>query len=113
MAPNLAAVAALGVWLLAAPAVFGINIRSGAADVAHIGGAVVIVVAVLSLAEVIRPFRYANIAAAVGIAVAILLTDPSLAYAVAIVATAAAVAVLSLPRGPVYDSYGTWDRFIR
>jgi hypothetical protein len=111
--PNLVAVAALGVWLLAAPAVFGVSIRSGAADVAHIGGAVVIVVAVISLAEVIRPFRYANVAAALGIAATVFLTDPSLGYALTIVATAAAVAVLSLPRGPVHDSYGTWDRFIR
>jgi len=32
---NLVTVAVLGVWLLAAPSVFGVDIRSGAADVAH------------------------------------------------------------------------------
>ena len=110
---NLVAVTALGLWLLAAPAVFGVDIRSGAADVAHIGGAVVVVVAVVSLAEVVRAFRFANLIAAGGIAATLFLTEPGTAYAVAVVATAAAVAVLSLRRGPIHDRYGNWRLLTR
>jgi hypothetical protein len=110
---NLLAITGLGVWLLAAPAVVGVDIGSGAADVAHIGGAFVIVVAVVAMAEVVRVVRYANLAAAAVIAATLFLTGPDTGYATAILITAAVTAALSLPRGPVRDRYGAWDRLIR
>jgi hypothetical protein len=110
---NLVAVAALGVWLLFAPTVFGVEIGEAAAGVAHIGGALVLVVAAMALAEVIRVVRLANVAAALGIVVAVLFSGPPVPYAAAVIGTAVAVAVLSLPKGPVHDTYGTWNRVIR
>ena len=110
---HLMATAMLGVWLLAAPAVFGVDIRSGAADVAHIGGAVVIVVAVIAMAEVVRAFRLLNVAAGLLIAGLVFLTGPQAGYATAIAATGLAVAVLSIPRGRIREKYGDWNRFIR
>ncbi|CAN5439853.1 hypothetical protein BH23ACT7_BH23ACT7_01970 [soil metagenome] len=110
---NLEAATALGLWLLAAPALFGVDIRSGAADVAHIGGAVVIVVAVIAMAEVVRSARLLNVAAGVVIAGTVFLTEPGAGYAAGVVVTGLAVAALSLPRGRIRESYGSWDRFIR
>ena len=110
---NLMAVTALGVWLLAAPAVFGVDIRAGAADVAHIGGAFVIVVAVIAMAEVVRALRLLNVVAGVLMAGLIFLTGPEIGYAIAVVMTGLAVAALSVPRGHITESYGDWDRFIR
>jgi hypothetical protein len=110
---NLVAATALGLWLLAAPALFGVDIRSGAADVAHIGGAVVIVVAVIAMAEVVRSARLLNVAAGVVIAGTVFLTEPGAGYAAGVVVTGLAVAALSLPRGRIRESYGSWDRFIR
>jgi hypothetical protein len=110
---NLAAVAALGVWLLAAPAVFGVDIRSGAADVAHIGGAVVIVAAVIAWAEVVRSLRFLNVAAGLGIAGLVFLTDPDAGYAAAVVITGLAIAALSVPRGRITEDYGDWHLLTR
>ena len=110
---NLVAVTALGLWLLAAPAVFGVDIRTGAADVAHIGGAVVIVVAVIAMAEVVRACRLLNVAAGVAIAGTVTLAGPDIAYAAAVVVTGLAIAAASIRRGPIAESYGDWDRFIR
>lgn len=110
---NLIVTALLGVWLLAAPAVFGVDITTGAADTAHIGGAVVIVVAVIAMAEVVRTFRLANVIAGLAVAGLVFLTNPGLAYAIVIAVTGLAVAVLSFPKGRIAERYGTWDRYIR
>lgn len=110
---SLIAVTALGLWLLAAPAVFGVDIRSGAADAAHIGGAVVVVVAVMAMGEVIRSFRLVNVAAGLVIAGLVWLTQPPVGFALTVVATGVAVAALSLPRGPIHERYGSWDHLIR
>lgn len=110
---NLNAVSALGVWLLAAPAVFGVSIRSGAADVAHIGGAVVIVAAVIAMGEPVRAIRL--LAAAAGLAVAglVFLTEPDAGFAAAMVVTGVAVAALSMPRGELRETYGDWRLLTR
>ena len=110
---NLVAVSVLGIWLLAAPAVFGVDIRTGAADVAHIGGAFVVVIAVIAMGEVVRAARLLNIAAGIAIAGLVLLTGPGTGYVIAVLLTGLAIAVLSLPRGAIRETYGDWDRFIR
>ena len=110
---NLAVVAALGVWLLAAPALFGVDIRTGAADGTHIGGAVVIVAAVIAWAEPVRTLRLLNVPAGLAIAGLVFLADPDAGYAAAIVAPGLAVAALSLRRGQIRDSYGNWQLLTR
>ena len=110
---TLAAVAALGVWLLAVPALFDVGIRTGAADVAHIGGAFVIVVAVIARAEVVRALRLLNVAAGLAIAGLVLLTDPPTAYAAAVIATGVGLAALSVPRGRIVERYGDWRLLTR
>ena len=110
---NLVVTAVLGLWLLAAPAAFGVDIRSGAADLAHLGGAFVIVVAVIAMAEVVRAFRLANGAVGLLIAGFVFLTHPAAGYAAAMVLTGLAIAGLSLPRGRISDAYGSWDRLMR
>lgn len=110
---NLALVATSGVWLLAAPAVFGVGIRSGAADIAHLGGAFIIFMAVIAMAEVVRAIRLLNVAAGVVMVLAVVLVGVEVAYAAAIVLTGIAVAALSLRRGGIRETYGGWDRLIR
>jgi hypothetical protein len=106
-------VTVLGVWLYAAPGVLGIDITSGAADVAHLGGAFVVVVAVVATAEVLRPLRLLGVPAGVAIAALVWLTGTDLGYAVAITLTGLAVAALSLPRGSIREHYGAWDGVAR
>lgn len=52
---------AIGVWLMFAPATFGIGIQGAAADSDHLVGSLIIVVSAIALAEVARPARFLNI----------------------------------------------------
>lgn len=109
---TLAVSAALGVLLMATPDLLGVE--RPAATVHHLGGALVVVVAVVCMGEVLRIGRYLNVL--LGLAVAglpwVLDGAPLAARALGLAAGLALVA-LSLPRGVVRERYGSWDRFIR
>lgn len=106
--------AALGVWLLALPAVFDIEIDSSAADVAHLGGAFVLTASVVAMGEVVRIVRWANVAAAVTMTVLVLfVSGGSYGARVVVIATAIAVGALSVPRGTITQRYGSWQRVVR
>jgi hypothetical protein len=111
--PALVAAAAVGAWLLAAPAVFGESMRSGAADVAHIGGAGAVVVSVVSMGEILRSLRWLTVAIGLGVATLVWITAAGVGYAAALTATGLALALLSVPRGEVRERYAGWDRLIR
>lgn len=103
---------AVGVWLLAAPAILGTT--GGAADSDHLAGGLLITVTAVALAEPTRVARYANAVIGVWLLAAPWLLGgfTTTARASNIVAGVAVVA-LSRPRGPVHDRYASWDRFVR
>lgn len=106
---NLMLSALLGVWLLVAPAAFGVDIHSGAADLAHLGGAFVIVVSVVALAEVVRTLRLLDVAAgAVVVGLAPFVHGPA-GYTAALVLTGVAIAASSIRRGAIRETYGDWS----
>jgi hypothetical protein len=111
--PSLAVVAVLGLALLAAPDFFDQAITSGAADIAHLGGAAVLVIAVVAMGEVARITRWLAVPVGVVMAVTVWLVDASGTYAVFVTVAALAVTVLAVPRGRVVERYADWDRFIR
>jgi hypothetical protein len=51
------------------PSVFQMGIETSAANLNHLGGALVIVFAVVAMAEVLRSFRYFNVLLGLGMAV--------------------------------------------
>jgi hypothetical protein len=106
---GLVALTALGIWTYAAPGVFGVDIRTGAADIAHLGGALIVVVAVVSMAEVLRPLRLLAVPTGLVVAVAISFAGAGVAFTVAIALSGLLVAAAALPRGSIRDSYGDWD----
>jgi nucleoside-diphosphate-sugar epimerase/uncharacterized membrane protein len=104
--------AALGVWLMFAPAALGS--RGAAADSDHLVGALVVTFAIIALAEVVRALRFIN--AAFGawlVASAWLLGGATTATRWSDVVLGGALILLSLPRGVVRERYGMWDRLIR
>lgn len=109
---TLAVSAALGIWPMFSPAVFGTE--KPAADVLHLGGALVVVVAGICMAEVVRIGRYLNVVLGVGIALLPWILGGATWMAL-LHATFAGllVAALALPRGPKLESYGMWDRWVR
>jgi hypothetical protein len=104
----------IGLWLMFAPAVFGVSIEARAADINHMGGALIAVVAVICMGEVARAGRYLNIL--LGLAVAIwpwFLQDSTLALNISSAVSGVLVVALSIPRGPVKEKYGLWDKYVK
>lgn len=107
---TLALAGVLGAWLMAAPAVLG---HGGAtADSDRLAGAVVLVVAVISFAEVLRAGRFLNVLLGAWIAASgWILAGGTERWAS--LAAGLLVAVLSILKGPVREQYGAWDRLVR
>ena len=92
----------------------GLSIKAAAADVNHLGGALIAVMAVISMGEVVRTCRYLNVL--FGLAVAIwpwFLSDSNLALNISSAVSGLLVAGLFIPRGTVKESYGLWDKYVR
>ena len=103
---------ALGVWLMFTRLTFG---NSGAmANSDHLVGALIVTFAIMAWAEVGRSLRFVNLLFGCWLIAAPWLLDGS-GSGLAVwngMASGALLIVLSLPRGPVRDSYAGWDRYI-
>jgi uncharacterized membrane protein len=105
---------ALGVVLMFCPTWFGIDIETTAADVGHLGGALVVTVSVIAMGEVVRIGRFLNVL--LGIVVAggpWFLAGTTTGYAATCSIVGAAVLLLAIPRGQRRERYGAWDAFVR
>lgn len=103
--------AALGIWLMFAPAVFGTGGR--AADSDHVAGALITTIAVIVMAEVIRAGRFLNVILGAWIVAAPwLLSGATAAAKWNNIAVGAFVILMSLPRGSIKERYAAWDRLI-
>ena len=109
---TLLASVALGLWVMFSPMMFG---NSGpAANSDYVAGALVVTIAAISTAEVIRAFRFLNLLMAAWLILApFVLTGFTGSGRVNDIAVGVALVALTLPRGPVRERYAGWDRFIR
>lgn len=104
----------LGLALMFGPALFGIDIRTTAADLGHLGGALIVTVSVICMGEVLRLGRYLNVV--LGLLVAVgpwFLEAGAIGYSLMNTMLGLLVAILALPLGPKTETYGRWDRFVR
>jgi hypothetical protein len=111
--PALLAVTLLGIVLYAAPGLFGVTFTTAPANVAHLGGALLVVVSVVAMGEVVRPFRLLGVPAGLAVAGLVWLFDPPALYATVVAVAGVAAAALSVPRGRIRERYGSWDRIAR
>lgn len=108
---NLAVSAALGIWLMAAPAVLGTH--GAAAASAQLVGALVATFAVIAMGEIARAARFVNVLLGAWlIAAAWLLTGATPLSQWHEVTVGLILVLLSLPRGRVTDHFGNWDRCV-
>ena len=108
---NLLVSAALGAWLMAAPAVF--QTQPPAAHSDHLLGALVVTVAIIALAEVTRAARFINIALALGIIVLPwLVGGGTLAANINDLIIGVLIIALSIPPGKIKNTYGEWNPLI-
>ena len=108
---NLVVSAIIGLWLMFAPSLFGSENK--AADSDHLVGALIVTVAVIVMAEVIRAGRFVNILLGAWIMISPWLlfgATPGAKWNDAI--TGVAVILLSFPRGPIREHYAGWDRYV-
>ncbi|MEX0928796.1 MAG: vitamin K epoxide reductase family protein [Balneolales bacterium] len=111
---TLSLAAVLGAWLVIAPDIFGVGIEATAAGINHLAGALIVVVSVISMAEVIRGARYANILPALIVAVAPWFApDGSQELYLNGAVTGMFIILLSIPKGYIHETYGMWDKYIR
>jgi hypothetical protein len=108
---TLLASTALGLWLMAAPAVLGST--GAAADSSRVVGALIVTTAVIAMAEVGRALRFLNALLALWV-----ITAPWILSGATTAATwnnavvGALVLLLSLPRGTIRERYGSWSRYV-
>ena len=102
-----------GVLLMLLPTWFGLDITTTAADIGHLGGALIVTFSIICMGEVVRIGRYLNLLLALVVAVGPWFTDASLGFSVACAILAIAIAGLSLPRGKIRQTYGEWDVYIK
>ena len=109
---TLVASAGLGALLMATPLVFATEPPLYFSD--HIAGCLVVMIAVIAMAEVVRPVRFLNVALGAWVAASPFLLDGGSTVAtVANVGVGLALVGLGLPRGKRSDEhYGGWDRAI-
>lgn len=104
---------AIGAWLMFAPAAFGIGIQEAAADSDHLVGALIVVVSVISLAEVARPARFLNVPLGLWLMAAPWFLEGATAMSrLNSALMGLAVIVLSLRLGWLRDHYGSFDRIV-
>jgi hypothetical protein len=110
---TLAASSGLGAWLMATPLVFATTGAMAGSD--HIAGGLVIMIAIIAMAEVARPLRFVNAGFGLWLVAApwLLSGVPSAFATVNSVIAGLALVALSLPRGRrSAEHYGDWDRFV-
>ncbi len=109
---NLIISVALGLWLMSAPSALGSTGYAAHSD--HLVGALVVTVAIMALADVGRPLRFINILFGAWFLIAPWVLDGAATGATLNdLVVGVALIVLSLPRGPIGERYGSYERFIR
>jgi hypothetical protein len=109
---TLLASSALGIALMFTRLLFGTDGAMANSD--HLVGALVVTVSVIALAEVARAFRFVNVAFGLWLVVAPWLLEGSVTPVAAwsSVIVGLVLTGLAIPRGPIENRYGSWDRFI-
>jgi hypothetical protein len=102
---------AIGVWLMFTRLIFGTEGEMANSD--HLVGALVVTVTIIAMAEVVRPLVLINVLFGAWLIVAPgVLAGATLRAGWGSVIAGSLLIVLSLPRGPVRQHYGSWDRYI-
>ena len=110
---TLVAATLAGLVIMFLPTWFGIDIQSAAADVGHLGGALIVTISVICMGEVACIGRYLNWLLALVVGIGPWILQATTGYAVSCSVLAAAAFSLSIPRGKKTQTYGSWDRYVR
>jgi hypothetical protein len=103
--------AALGIWIMATPAMLGTS--AAAANSNYIAGALIVTWSVIAFGEVARPARFLNIPTGLWlIAAAWLIAGHTGLSQWNDIIVGAGLIVLSLPRGQIQERFGNWNKYL-
>ncbi len=109
---SLLVAAALGVWIMFTPMVFGLSF--GSADSDHLVGALVVVISIISLAEVVRSMRWLLVVAGLWLAISTwFFQGVGIGANMNHLIVGALLCVLAVFRGKIHESYGMWTKYIK
>ena len=109
-APLLTATA-IGAWLMASPDILGFE--GAIADSDRLVGALVVTFAMIALAEVARHARLLNLPLAGWLLAAPWILDAPTGVVVSDIVAGVLLIVVTLPRGPIVEQSGGWERRVR
>jgi hypothetical protein len=101
---------AIGLFLMTTRLTLGTTGAMANAD--HLIGSLAIVVAATACAEVARPVRFLNLVLGAALAIMPFVLGAPLLQMIVGVVLGVALMALSLPRGAITGSYGSWNRFL-
>jgi len=107
---NLAAAAAIGLWLMLTRLTLGTE--GGMANADHVIGALALTAVSLAAAEMARPLRFLLIPLGAALLVTPFVYDADVGQAIAGIACGLALIALSLRRGAIRERYGEWQSMI-
>lgn len=108
---NLVVVTMLGVWLMAAPAIF--HAHGLSANINYVLGTAVWAIAIIALAEVARAIRFVNIVLAIALMILPwLIGGGTSMLGLNNLLVGVLVIVLSIPHGEIKNTYDSWNRLI-
>lgn len=110
MAWGLVVCIVLGVGLMLTPLILGVT--GNMLDANFLIGALVVTVSITALAEAARTLRFLNIFLGLGLLIVPFLFGQSVIVIAVVALSAVAIIALSIPRGPIKSSYGSWNRYI-
>ncbi len=100
----------VGIWLMFTR--LTLDSSGDMANAEHLIGAMVLTVAVTAMADVARPVRFLNILFAAGLLIVPFVYGITGLHLVATIVAGIAIILLSLPKGRITGSYGSYSRFI-
>jgi len=100
----------LGIGLMLTPLILGVT--GSMLDANFLIGALVVTVSITALAEAARALRFLNIFLGLALLIVPFLFGQSIVVIAVVALSAVAIIALSIPRGPIKSSYGSWNRYI-
>lgn len=109
--PTLLASSAIGLWLIFSPAIFSDS--QTLAKIENLSGALIITFSVIAMGESIRTFRFVNILIALLVMLSPFIFESATnAGTINNIICGIIVIGLSIPRGKLKESFGSWDKYI-
>jgi uncharacterized membrane protein len=100
----------LGLWLVFSPAFWNLDLLTQ--KVTQVSGLLTITFSVLAMGEVIRSCRFLNVLLGLALAVFTLMQTETWTLLAHHLVFSFLICAFSIPKGPISQRYGTWERFI-